>query len=154
MIRFTDITGEDTEALPDGLTCDDPATLSFTDLHDDEGNPVALDDEEGAVSGTRASTLAARLRCLYGSVDTVDAFVGMVSEKHVPGTEFGPLQLAIWKRQFTALREGDRFFYENDPALALIEKKFGITFRHTLAEIVKLDTGTDVAPNVFKAADD
>ena len=36
----------------------------------------------------------------YGNVDKVDAFVGMVSEPHVPGTEFGPLQLAIWKSQF------------------------------------------------------
>ncbi len=41
----------------------------------------------------------------------------MVAEPHVTGTEFGPLQLAIWKRQFTALRDGDRFFYANDPEL-------------------------------------
>ena len=41
----------------------------------------------------------------------------MVAEPHVPGTEFGELQLAIWKQQFQALRDGDRFFYANDPAL-------------------------------------
>ena len=41
----------------------------------------------------------------------------MVSEKHVPGTEFGALQLAMWKKQFAALRDGDRFFYANDPVL-------------------------------------
>ena len=41
----------------------------------------------------------------------------MVAEPHVPGTEFGELQLAMWKKQFQALRDGDRFFYGNDPAL-------------------------------------
>ena len=34
-----------------------------------------------------------------------------------PGTEFGPVQLALWRRQFTALRDGDRFFYGRDPVL-------------------------------------
>ena len=43
-------------------------------------------------------TLAARLRALFGTVDTLDAFTGMLSERHVPGTEFGELQLAIWKQ--------------------------------------------------------
>ena len=53
----------------------------------------------------------------------VDAFVGMVAEPHVPGTEFGELQLAIWTRQFEALRDGDRFFYGNDPGLSLIRRR-------------------------------
>jgi hypothetical protein len=75
----------------------------------------------------------------------------MLSEKHVAGTEFGQLQLAIWKKQFEDLRDGDRFFYRNDPALGLIEQQFGVTSRHTLAEIVNLNTGVTVAPNVFEA---
>jgi len=37
-----------------------------------------------------------------------------VSEKHVPGIEFGTLQLAIWRKQSAVLRDGDRFFYVND----------------------------------------
>jgi hypothetical protein len=40
----------------------------------------------------------------------MDAFVGMSAEKHVAGSEFGPLQLAMWKREFENLRDGDRFF--------------------------------------------
>ena len=65
--------------------------------------------------GIRRTTLASRLKAIYGSVDKLDAFVGMVSERHVRGTEFGELQLAIWKQQFTALRDGDRFFYRTIP---------------------------------------
>jgi peroxidase len=75
----------------------------------------------------------------------------MVAEQHVPGTEFGPLQLAIWKKQFAALRDGDRFFYLNDPVLSTIRQTYGIDYRHTLAELIKLDAGTTVQANVFKA---
>lgn len=64
----------------------------------------------------------------------------MLAEKHVAGTEFGELQLAIWKRQFKALRDGDRFFYENYPALASIRDEFGIDFKHTLAQIIAMNT--------------
>ena len=75
----------------------------------------------------------------------------MVSEQHVPGTEFGPLQLAMWKSQFTALRDGDRFFYASDPALQQIARQYGISYQHTLAQIVALNTGETLPANVFKA---
>ena len=65
------------------------------------------------------------------------------------GTEFGPLQLAIWKRQFEALRDGDRFFYLADPVLRSIERDYGITYRHRLGEIIELNTDADVATDVF-----
>ncbi len=77
----------------------------------------------------------------------------MVAEKHVPGTEFGELQLAIWKQQFQALRDGDRFFYANDPALALIERDYGISARRTLAQIIEDNTAIDVPDDVFKITD-
>jgi hypothetical protein len=101
----------------------------------------------------RRTTLAARLKALYGDVDDLDAFVGMVSERHVPGTELGELQLAIWRRQFEALRDGDRFFYANDRELGAIERRYGLTYRHTLAEIIELNTDAEVEPNVFKVAE-
>ena len=75
----------------------------------------------------------------------------MLAEPHLPGTEFGELQLAIWKRQFEALRDGDRFFYLNDPYLSTIAQQYGIDYRHTLAEIIDMNTGVSVAGNVFKA---
>ena len=104
------------------------------------------------VTGVRRTTVAARLKAVYGTVDKLDAFVGMVSEPHVNGTVFGELQLAIWKKQFEAVRDGDRFFHLNDPALRLIDATFGIDYRLTLAEIVKLNTGVTLQPNVFKFA--
>ena len=122
---FTDITGESTDQLPPGLTINSPSILDFTKLLDDQGNVIPLGSDnaqEDAVVGVRRSTLASRLKAIYGDVNKVDAFVGMVSEKHVPGTEFGPLQLAMWTKQFAALRDGDRFFYANDPVLDQIQR--------------------------------
>jgi hypothetical protein len=158
---FTQITGESTDQFPSDPKVDprdpidDPDILDFVQLRDAAGSPIPLGSDaaqEDAVTGVRRTTLAARLRAIYGGVGKVDAFVGMVAEKHVAGTEFGPLQLAIWKRQFAALRDGDRFFYLNDPALDGIRQSYGITYRHTLAELIRLDAGfTPAQANVFEA---
>ncbi len=158
---FTDITGESTERFPsDPLIdrrnpIDDPNILDFTQLRDLEGNVIPLDDpdrNEEAVSGVRRTTLAARLKAIYGDVDNVDPFVGMIAEKHLRGSELGELQNAIFKKQFEAIRDGDRFFYANDSALPVIERAFGITYKHTLSEIIKLNTGVQLQPNVFISA--
>ncbi len=160
---FTDITGESTDRFPNdreidsSKPIDDPDTLDFVELRDDQQQAVALGSEEAqeeAVTGTRRTTLASRLKAIYGEVDRLDAFVGMVSERHVAGTEFGELQLAIWRKQFEALRDGDRFFYLNDPVLGVIEREYGIGYRHTLAELIRQNTGATVQPDVFKAAAD
>lgn len=159
---FKAITGEATERFKPDPEVDpndpinDPDILDFIELRNKDGEIIPLDSPEAesdAVVGIRRSALAARLRELYGNTDKLDAFVGMVSEKHVKGTEFGQLQLAIWKKQFQALRDGDRFFYDNDPELEIIERLLGITYKHTLAEIIELNTGVDVQPDVFKTAD-
>ncbi|TME74225.1 MAG: peroxidase [Chloroflexi bacterium] len=158
---FTDITGEATQRFPSdplidaGDPINDPNILDFVRLLDDNGNVIPFGSpaaSESAVVGVRRTTLAARLKAVYGNVDTLDAFVGMVAERHVSGAEFGELQLAMWKKQFEALRDGDRFFYQNDPILRVIDLRFGIDYRHTLSEIVKLNTGVTVPANVFTFA--
>jgi hypothetical protein len=158
---FMDITGEATQQFPSDPKIDpihpidDPNIIDFTRLLDDKGNVIAFgspEASESAVVGVRRTTVAARLKAIYERVDKVDAFVGMVAEKHVSGTELGELQLAMWKKQFEALRDGDRFFYQNDPFLRVIHLGFGIDYRHTLAGIVKLNTDVTVPANVFKFA--
>jgi hypothetical protein len=154
---FTAITGDRTSRFPRSLASrDDPRILEFVELRDEDGKLIEPGSDEAledAVVGTRRTTLAARLRAVYGSVDRLDAFVGMVSERHVRGTEFGELQLAIWKRQFEALRDGDRFFYANDQELESIRRQYGIDYRITLASVIQLNTGVAVATDPFKAAD-
>jgi hypothetical protein len=157
---FTAITGETTARFPNDPTInradpiDDPNILDFVQLRDAAGNvidPTSADAQEDAVTGARRTTLAARLKAIYGSVDKVDAFVGMSAERHVPGTEFGQLQLTMWKDQFQKLRDGDRFFYLNDPVLATIARTYGVSYQQSLAALVTADTGAVVGPRVFVA---
>ena len=58
----------------------------------------------------------------------------------LPGSELGELQIALWRKQFEALRDGDRFFYANDPELEAIQREYGISYRHTLSELIALNT--------------
>jgi peroxidase len=159
---FTAITGEATDQFPADPMIDsanainDPNILDFVELRDADGNvldPADPGTQEEAVSGVRRTTTAARLRAIYGNVSKVDAFVGMVAEPHVRGSEFGSLQLAIWRTQFAALRDGDRFYFANDPALATIKRAYGVTFRHTLAELVQMDSDAQVPADVFTVAE-
>jgi hypothetical protein len=160
---FTAITGESTEAFPAdpvltrGNEINDPQSIDFLSTADIDGTPVPLGAANGATSGVKRSTVAARLKAIYGSTGNVDAFVGMMAEQHLPGSEFGELQQAVWKRQFQALRDGDRFFYGNDPALATLGQTYGIDFHTTLAQVIARDSDLPAAsinPDVFLVPDD
>lgn len=138
---FDQVTGERSDRLPAGLSIDDPRILAITSLRDFFGRRIASESPLRAVAEAQRTTLAARLKAIYGTVGNLDAFVGMMAEPHAPGSEFGAVQLALWRRQFTALRDGDRFFYARDPALAQIHRRFGISYAHTLGQLIALDAG-------------
>jgi hypothetical protein len=155
---FRAITGESSEAFPvdpeltPGNEINDPDSLDFVRLRDAQGRIVPA-GSQNAVSGERRTTVASRLKALYGDVSKLDAFMGMSAEPRVPGTEFGELQLAIWQRQFEALRDGDRFFHGNDPALALIRHKYGIDYRQNLGDVIARNSDVpraELAGNVFR----
>ncbi|ARA71987.1 Peroxinectin [Kaumoebavirus] len=61
---------------------------------------------------TSNSTLASLLQQYYGKVNKIDAFVGMVSENRYLAA-LGPTAAAITVDQFSRVREGDRFWYQN-----------------------------------------
>src|SRR5215212_7169202 len=67
---------------------------------------------------------AAALKQAYGSVDAIDLWTGGLAEDHVAGGVIGSTFGKIIGDQFTALRDGDRFYFEN--------QRFD---RHTLNEI-------------------
>jgi hypothetical protein len=149
---FTAITGESTDQFPAGYTVDSPGCMDILAAFDIHGNPTTV-DQDNATRVVRRCTLAAKLRAIYGSVSSLDAFVGMMAEPHVSGSELGPLQLAIWQDQFGAARDGDRFFYQNDPLQSFIRNNFGIDSRKTLAQIISLDTDVpagSLPANVFR----
>jgi len=95
-----------------------PRVTSFADITPD----VAL--QEG-------------LRKAYGSVDTIDLWVGGLAEKHLAGSSLGATFTRIIVDQFTRLRDGDRYWYQNVlPADRVTEIQ-----RTTLADIIARNTG-------------
>ncbi len=166
---FTELTGESTEEFPaddpmidNDYPINDPDIMEYVLLKDVNGNELALDSEaaEGeAVVGIRRTTLAARLKAIYGTTDNIDAFVGMVSEPHIDGSELGELQHAMWKTQFEALRDGDSNFYLWADDLKELQRslnRLGISYRQTLADIIVNNTNLesdDIQSNMFISVD-
>ena len=90
------------------------------------------------------------LKDLYGDINTIDPWVGLLAEQPMPNALFGETIMAIMKYQFTALRDGDRFYFENDPVLH--EKEKIIIKRTTLQDIIMRNTHVKLMQsNVFKA---
>lgn len=90
------------------------------------------------------------LTWVYGNVDDVDLWVGGLAEKHVPGAIVGETFHTILVDQFVRLRDGDRFWYQNDPFFLsnpwLTEELEGTR----LADIIRRNTGIhDIQDNVF-----
>ena len=108
----------------------------YTDISE-----IIADDE---VSGT--------LDELYSSVNDIDAWAGMLAEQHMENALFGETVLTILHHQFSALRDGDRFYYENDAALTAEEKNL---IKNTkFSEIIMRNTGIDLMQdNVFEATE-
>jgi peroxidase len=95
---------------------------------------------------TPDKNLQAQLQKLYGSVDKIDAWVGGLAEKHVPGSSVGALFQRILVDQFTRLRDGDRFWYQNSFSKSQLQQ----IERTTLADVIRRNTDvTNLQPNVF-----
>jgi hypothetical protein len=50
---------------------------------------------------------------IYGDVQEVDLYVGMLMEEPVPGSKLGPTSICATVDQFVALKNGDKHWYEN-----------------------------------------
>jgi hypothetical protein len=55
------------------------------------------------------------LELCYGTIDNIDLWVAGLVEDHMPGAMVGETNHAILTDQFVRLRDGDRFWYQNDP---------------------------------------
>jgi hypothetical protein len=88
------------------------------------------------------------LQAAYGNVKNIDAFEGGLAEEPLPGSNFGPLFQRIMVDQFTNLRDGDRFFYLNEPFSP--SEKVILEQGDTLAKVIEANTGiTNLQKHVF-----
>ncbi len=90
------------------------------------------------------------LGSVYGNINTIDPLVGMLAEEPVEGAIFGELIYTIMQRQFMALRDGDRFWYENDKSFTAQE--IDMLKETRLSDIIKRNSEIKaIQDDVFKA---
>jgi hypothetical protein len=93
-------------------------------------------------------TVQLLLESVYASVNDIDPWVGALAEDHLPGTGAGALIVAALVDQFTRSRDGDRFWYRNDPDFSA--KTIAALEDMTLSRIIRLNSGiTHLQANVF-----
>ena len=91
-------------------------------------------------------TVQQALEEAYGSVDRIDLWVGGLAEKHLAGSSLGETFTRIIADQFTRLRDGDRFWYQN----ALPPRDLKTIQATSLADVLRRNTQvTNLQPRVF-----
>lgn len=100
--------------------------------------------------------IARKFRSLYWSVEDVDLFSAGLAEKSVVGGLVGPTFACIIAQQFSNLRRGDRFWYENsDSESSFTAGQLQRIRQVSLAQILcrTMDGIKTIQPFVFLAAD-
>ena len=94
--------------------------------------------------------IAYSLEQLYGDINNIDPWVGMLAEEHMTDALFGETIMEIMEFQFSVLRDGDRFYFENDTSLSVAEI---VEIRNTtLHDIIMRNTNISLMQtNVFEA---
>jgi peroxidase len=82
-------------------------------------------------------TTAAALKQAYGTVDAVDLWTGGLAEDHTDGAAIGRTFGTIIADQFTALRDGDRMYFENQ---GFDHQTLNEIKSTTLSDIIERDT--------------
>ncbi|KAL3073258.1 hypothetical protein niasHS_000010 [Heterodera schachtii] len=96
------------------------------------------------------SKVLAHLRKLYGHPGNIDLWLGGIVEKRLPDALIGPTFSCIIGDQFRRLRDGDRFWYENDGVFTQLQLA---QIRKTSLAKVLCTNGDDIdriQPNVFR----
>lgn len=58
-----------------------------------------------------------KLRSVYASVDDIDLWIGGLLEPKMSDSILGPTFRDIVADQFSRLKRGDKYFFENDPSI-------------------------------------
>lgn len=97
---------------------------------------------------TSKPDLRQRLASAYDNVNDIDLWVGGLAENKFPGAMVGETFFRILRHQFEALRDGDRFWYEND----LNQEQIDRVEETSLSRVIRQNTnvGAELQRDVFK----
>jgi hypothetical protein len=90
------------------------------------------------------------LESVYSDINNLDPWVGFLAEDHMSNALFGPTVMTIMEHQFALLRDGDRFYYENDEGLSQ-EKRDEIKNTRLVDVILRNSGTTNLQDNIFLA---
>ena len=95
-----------------------------------------------------------RLLQTYGTLETVDLWVGGLAEKPLPGGVLGATFACIFAKTFSAIRNGDRFYYNNtDLSNATFTSRQRAAINNaSLSRIIcdNADNIREIQPNAFR----
>lgn len=110
---------------------------------------IGLDPIDDFSELTSNEELAGLFEEVYGTPDNADPWIAMISEDQVPGTMTGETDYEILVDQFTRLRDGDRFYFEN-----ALEEDLAAEIKATrLSDVIERNTDLDVQDEVFWTRD-
>lgn len=90
---------------------------------------------------------ANKLTEIYGSPNNCDLWIGIISEDSHENGILGETGAKIVGEQFSHIRNGDRFWFENDYPASVISEIISTTF----SEVIMRNTGvTNLQENIFK----
>lgn len=94
------------------------------------------------------------LQLAYGGIDDLDLWVAALAEDHVEGAMVGETLQTIIADQFRRLRDGDRFWFENDPYFLANPGLLDEVRSTTLADIIRRNTpiSDEIQHNAFIVA--
>ncbi len=94
---------------------------------------------------------------VYHDINNIDPWVGFLAEEHMADAILGETVMTIMKTQFSALRDGDRYYYEADVHLTPEEiteirntKLSDIILRNTELTVLQKDVFTTVDHKAFE----
>ncbi|XP_059798303.1 thyroid peroxidase isoform X1 [Balaenoptera ricei] len=89
-------------------------------------------------------SVADKILDLYGHPANIDVWLGGLAERVLPGARTGPLFACIIGKQMRKLRDGDRFWWENQAVFTEAQRReLG---RHSLSRVICDNTGLSRVP--------
>uniref|UniRef100_A0A8C0AXZ6 Thyroid peroxidase n=1 Tax=Buteo japonicus TaxID=224669 RepID=A0A8C0AXZ6_9AVES len=88
--------------------------------------------------------VTAKIMELYHNPSNIDVWLGGLVEDFLPGARTGPLFACIIGKQMKALRDGDRFWWENDNVFTEAQKHE--LKKHSLSRVICDNTGISEVP--------